>query len=79
MVQKERNRQIGWMGISLGMSAIHNWMFEVQDDGTCVVTEESLSGWLARLMKLFDPQFLEKSLEASLKILKAKAESKEME
>ena len=75
----ERNRQIGWTGISLGMSAIHNWMFEVQGDGTRVVTEESLSGWLARLMKFSDAQFLKKSLEGSLKILKAKTAVNEPE
>ena len=75
----ERNRQIGWTGISVGMSAIHNWMFEVQGDGTRVVTEESLSGWLARLMKFSDAQFLEKSLEGSLKILKAKTAANERE
>jgi hypothetical protein len=43
-------------------------------DDTRVITEESLSGWLTRLPKLFDPNFLEKSLEASLKLLKNKAE-----
>ena len=61
------------------MSAIHNWMFEVQGDGTRVVIKESLSGWLARLMKFSDAQFLEKSLEGSLKILKAKTEANEQE
>lgn len=71
----EKNRQIGWTGISLGMSAIHNWKFESQGNVTRVITEESLSGWLARLMKLFDPHFLEKSLEASLKILKDRVEA----
>jgi uncharacterized membrane protein len=71
----EANRQIGWTGISVGMSAIHNWSFESQSTGTRVVTEESLSGWLVRLMKLFDPHFLENSLESSLKTLKAKVEA----
>ena len=70
----EPNHRIGWMGVSLGMFAIHNWMFEARGEITHVVTEESLSGWLTRLMKLFDPNFLEKSLEASLQILKARSE-----
>ncbi len=70
------HQQIGWTGISLGMSAIHNWMFEARGEATLVITEESLSGWLTRLMALLDPRFLEKSLEASLNILKVKAESK---
>lgn len=56
------------------MKAIHIWKFEPQENATRVITEESLSGWLARLLKLFDPAFLDKSLEASLRLLKAKAE-----
>lgn len=71
----EPQRQIGWTGDSLGMFAIHNWTFEAEDLGTRVITEESLSGWLVRLLKIFDPQFLDKSLEASLQTLKAQAES----
>ena len=71
----EPNRRIGWTGNSLGMSAIHNWTFEAQGNVTRVVTEESLNGWLTRLMKLFDPHFLEKSLETSLKILRGQVES----
>ncbi|MVF23699.1 hypothetical protein EVC37_19090 [Methylocaldum sp. BRCS4] len=70
----EPQRGIGWTGVALGMKAIHIWKFESQDNSTRVVTEESLSGWLARLLKLFDPAFLDKSLEASLRLLKAKAE-----
>jgi uncharacterized protein YndB with AHSA1/START domain len=68
------HQQIGWTGVSLGMFAIHNWTFEARGKTTFVVTEESLSGWLARLIKLFDPNFLEKSLEASLHILKTRSE-----
>jgi uncharacterized protein YndB with AHSA1/START domain len=71
----EPQHRIGWTGKSLGMFAIHNWTFEPVDSGTRVITEESLSGWLARLMKLFDPKFLEKSLENSLNTLKAYVEN----
>ena len=70
----EPQHQIGWTGRSLGMFAIHNWTFEPQGNRTRVITEESLSGWLTRLMKLFDPKFLEKSLEGSLGTLKAYVE-----
>jgi uncharacterized membrane protein len=69
------NHEIGWTGVSLGMSAIHNWTFKAQDNGTLVITEESLSGWLAGLFKMFDKNFLEKSLEASLQKLKKRVES----
>lgn len=68
------HQQIGWTGISLGMFAVHNWTFEARGEATLVTTEESLSGWLTRLMKLFDPDFLEKSLETSLQILKTRSE-----
>jgi uncharacterized protein YndB with AHSA1/START domain len=71
----EPNHKIGWTGTSIGMGAIHNWAFEPQANGTLVITEESLSGWFTRLMKFIDPRFLEKSLEASLRILKARVEA----
>lgn len=38
------------------------------------MTEESLSGWVPRTLKLFDPSFLEKSLQNSLQVLKAHVE-----
>jgi uncharacterized membrane protein len=66
------HHEIGWIGVSLGMFAIHNWTFKEQGKGTLVVTEESLSGWFARLLKMFDRNFLEKSLEASLQKLKSR-------
>lgn len=70
----ESNRRITWTGVTMGMKAIHIWMLEPQSNGTRVITEESLSGWLTRLLKTFDPTFLEKSLEASLQVLKTRVE-----
>ena len=67
--------EIGWTGVSMGMFAVHNWTFKEQDGGTLVTTEESLSGWLASLFKMFDKNFLEKSLEASLQKLKARVDN----
>lgn len=72
----ELHHLIGWTGVSLGMFAIHNWTFEALGAGTRVTTEESLSGWLTRLLKLSDARFLEKSLQASLARLKAQAEKR---
>lgn len=71
----EPQHKIGWTGVSLGMYAIHNWTFEAHGDTTRVISEESLSGWLTRLLKLLDPKFLEKSLEASLQTLKNRVEN----
>ncbi|WP_322793248.1 SRPBCC family protein [Bellilinea sp.] len=68
--------RIGWTGTATGMTAIHNWSIEARGNDTLVTTAESLSGWLTRLMLLFDKHFLEKSLEASLLRLKKQAESR---
>jgi len=70
----EPGRRIGWTGDSIGMRAIHLWTFEPQEGGTRVITEESLSGWFSRILKLFDQTFLEKSLAGSLQVLKTQAE-----
>jgi uncharacterized membrane protein len=70
----EPGRSIGWTGKSLGMQAIHVWRFEPSGSGTRVVTEESLSGWFATLLRLFDRAFLDKSLAGALRALKDEAE-----
>ncbi len=70
----EPMRSVGWTGNSVGMQAIHIWTFESRTDGTYVKTEESLSGWFPRILKLFDPKFLEKSLQNSLQVLKTHVE-----
>lgn len=68
--------KIAWTGKSLGMRAIHIWNFTAAEKHTQVTTLESLSGWFPKLLKLFDPDFLGKSLSNSLQILKAEAERK---
>lgn len=70
----EPMQRIGWTGKSVGMQAIHIWTFEKHEDHVHVKTEESLSGWFPRLLKLFDPKFLEKSLQNSLQVLKTHVE-----
>jgi len=68
---------IGWTGRSLGMRAVHVWTLEPWGNGVHVASEESLAGWLAQTMKLFDSSFLDKSLEASLRLLKSQAEQQQ--
>lgn len=70
----EPKQSIGWTGKSLGMEAIHIWTFQKREDSTYVKTKESLSGWFPRVLKLFDPKFLEKSLQNSLQVLKTHVE-----
>jgi uncharacterized membrane protein len=71
-----KNKTIGWSGKSIGMNAIHIWNFEKQGNKTRVITEESLSGWLPRVIKIFKPDFLEQSLSKALERLKDQAEKK---
>jgi hypothetical protein len=66
---------IGWTGKSMGAQAKHIWRFTPQDKGTRVTTEESMEGWLVRLLKLVMPKFLDYSLDTWLRNLKTQAES----
>lgn len=70
----EPMHRMGWTGNSPGMQAVHLWTFEPSAEGTLVTTEESLSGWFARLLKVFDAQFLKKSLLQSLQVFKEHVE-----
>lgn len=71
----EPGRRIGWTGDSLGMQAVHTFTLRPKNGGTRVTTEESISGWLARILKLFDANYLDKSLAGSLQALKTRAEA----
>lgn len=68
------NKRIGWTGMAFGTRARHIWTFQPKKNGTLVIAEESLDGWLARLMKVVMPKFLEESMDFSLKTLKGKVE-----
>lgn len=69
------NKIIGWTGKSIGMRAVHIWRFEKKGEKTSIQTEESLSGWFPRLIRIFKPNFLEESLDKSLNTLKIQAET----
>ena len=68
------NKHIAWTGRSFGTYACHTFAFKERKNGTLVIAEESLNGWLPRLMKLIMPNYLEESMDSSLKNLKSKAE-----
>ena len=44
-------KTLGWQGKTFGASAIHNWYLEPTENGTKVRVEESMEGWVVRLMK----------------------------
>ena len=71
----EPGQRIGWTGRALGTQAKHIWTLQPHQDGTLVTTEESMDGWLVKVMKVMIPRFLDKSLDDWLQSLKRHAES----
>ena len=65
---------IVWQGNTLGMHARHHWGLDQHEDMIRVSTEETMSGWLSALLKLFRRNFLDDSLDRTLKFLKRKSE-----
>ena len=45
------NKTLGWRGKAFGARAIHNWYLEPTENGTKVRVEESMEGWIIKLMK----------------------------
>lgn len=72
--QYEPGRLIAWSGSSVGLRARHRWVVEAEKGGSRARTEESLSGWLASLLALIAPRFLDDSLAQSVRALKARCE-----
>lgn len=70
----ELKRRIVWRGNSPGMRAAHIWDLEPVENATRVATRETISGWLAWVLKILSPRFLDKSLDDSLHALKKQAE-----
>jgi uncharacterized protein YndB with AHSA1/START domain len=70
----EPGRELGWTGRTLGTRAIHNWTLEPEGEGCRVRVEESLEGWLPRLMPRAFDRSLARGMERWLEFLKAAAE-----
>jgi len=47
----EPNKTLGWSGKAFGVKAIHNWYLEPTSNGTKVMVNESMEGWIIALMK----------------------------
>lgn len=69
------NRALGWTGKVMGVFAIHNWRLNDEKNGTRLVVEESMEGFLAGLMKKSFQKTLDKGMSRWLDFLKAEAES----
>lgn len=64
----------GWSGKTFGATAIHNWYLEPTVNGTKVIVEESMQGWLIKLMKKKMNTILEKDMVYWLEQLKIACE-----
>ena len=70
----DRPRYIRWRGRTMSIKAVHEWHFERSNDGTRVETEESFSGFLARLFRGSLQKTLDSSTESGLERLKRESE-----
>ncbi len=55
VLEFEPSTRLAWDAHGLGLSAWHAWFLTPTADGTHVLTEETQSGWLARLGKTLMP------------------------
>ena len=70
----DRPRYIRWRGRTMSIKAVHEWHFERSNSGTRVETEESFSGFLARLFRGSLQKTLDSSTESGLEHLKRESE-----
>lgn len=70
----EVNKMVGWSGPAFGAFAIHTWYFTQQDGQTIISVEESMEGWLVKLLKRKFQSSLDTSIEYWLNALKTEAE-----
>jgi len=72
--QVDPPRYIRWRGRTLSVKAIHEWRLEPTNGGTGVETDESFSGFLARLFRGSLQKTLDRSTESGLEHLKRESE-----
>jgi len=65
---------VRWRGKTMSIAALHEYRLTPRDGGTCVGTEETFSGLLARLMRGSLQRTLDSSLERGLEHLKVESE-----
>lgn len=75
-----KDQQImGWTGHTIGAKAVHNWHLIPTENGTKVIVEESMDGWLVELLKKSMNKKLEADMIFWLSRLKSECESQAKE
>jgi uncharacterized membrane protein len=70
----ETNKMVGWSGPAFGAFAIHTWYFSEHNGQTTIRVEESMEGWLVKLLKSKFQYSLDTSIDHWLNALKVEAE-----
>ena len=70
----EVNKMAGWSGPAFGAFAIHTWYFSEQNGKTMIRVEESMEGWLVKILKSKFQSGLDTSIENWLNYLKTASE-----
>lgn len=70
----EMFNHFGWTGRSFGMAAIHNWTLREANGKTTVSVDESMEGFIARLLQRSLNGNLEKGMQNWLTLLKQECE-----
>jgi len=70
----EPSKQFGWTGKTFGMFAIHNWTLTEKEGKTVVAVDESMEGFIAKLLKKSFNKTLEKGMQNWLDLLKTECE-----
>ncbi len=70
----ELNKEVAWSGPAFGAFAIHTWHFTENNGQTTVSVEESMEGWLVKLLKGKFQSSLDTSIEHWLADLKTESE-----
>jgi uncharacterized protein YndB with AHSA1/START domain len=68
-------KTMGWKGKAFGVKAVHNWYLKPVNNGTRVMVEESMEGWIIALMKKKMNSILEKDMIYWLEQLKIESEN----
>lgn len=72
----EPGRAFGWSAVAFGSFAVHNWHLTPHEDYTNVTTEETMEGWLVRLLQPIMQPALDRGNARWLAYLKQTAEQK---
>lgn len=76
IIQCETNKALTWQFDESKIQGCHAWVILPTASGCLVITDESQTGQLAKLQKLFLPNKLKKQHDDWLRLLKQQAESK---